>query len=79
MDEIADLLSKIGWPHITLMFGIIFIVVFKTPISNFLNRVDSVGKDGVTTNRSPEAQNEELKKMTWMNYLQLAIQKSFLK
>jgi hypothetical protein len=62
MDEIADLLSKIGWPHITLMFGIIFIVVFKTPISNFLNRVDSVGKDGVTTNRSPEAQNEEPKK-----------------
>lgn len=59
MDEIIDLLSQLGWPHITLMFGIIFIIVFKTPIANFLNRVDSVGKNGLTTNRSPEAQNEE--------------------
>ncbi len=59
MDEIANILSKIGWPHIALIFGIIFIVMFKKPIANFLNRVDSVGKDGVKTNANPEAQNED--------------------
>ncbi|MEH6556310.1 MAG: hypothetical protein V7708_00840 [Oceanicoccus sp.] len=62
MEEIANILSKVGWPHITLVFGLVFIWLFKTPISAFLSNVDSVSKDGISTKPSPEAQNEDQKK-----------------
>ena len=62
MEEIVNILSKVGWPHITLVFGLVFIWVFKTPISTFLSKVDSVGKDGISTKASPEAQNENQEK-----------------
>jgi len=62
MEDIASILSNIGWPHITLVFGLIFIWVFKTPISTFLSKVDSVSKDGISTKSSPEAQNENQEK-----------------
>ena len=43
------LLASIGWPQATLLFGLIFIAVFFAPIRRFIDRIKSVGKEGVTT------------------------------
>ena len=65
MPDIPSLLASIGWPQAALLFGLVFIAVFFGPIRRFIERIRSVGKDGVTTNALealPSAQVAEQKK-----------------
>lgn len=59
MEEISKIIGSIGWPHITLIFGLIFILTFQKQLREFIGRIKSVGKGGVTTVSSPEIQKEE--------------------
>ncbi len=65
MPDIPALITSIGWPQAALFFGLIFIAAFFGPIRRFIERIKSVGKDGVTTSAVealPSAQVAEQKK-----------------
>ncbi len=57
-----EILKNLGWPHFSFIFAVIFIFVFKRPLSSFIARVKSIDKSGVKTSATPEAQREEGKK-----------------
>ena len=62
MEEIAKTIASLGLPPIALIFGIVFIIVFRSPISAFIGRIRIVGKGGVSTDSSPEAQHDKQRK-----------------
>jgi len=63
MPDISSLLASIAWPQAALLFGLVFIAVFFGPIRRFIERIKSVGKEGVTTLEAlPSAQIAEQKK-----------------
>lgn len=70
MDE---LLRNINWPISVLIFGIIFIFVFKNPISNFIARLRSVGKEGFLADSSPEIQTEKKQKETIQELMDVGV------
>ena len=55
---IEKIISSIGWPQASLIVAILIIICFYAPIKAFLWRVTKVGKDGVTTETLPAAQND---------------------
>lgn len=57
-----EILQNLGWPHFSFLFAVIFLFVFKKPLSSFISRVKSIDKSGVKTSATPEAQREEDKK-----------------
>lgn len=63
MPDIPSLLASIGWPLAALLFGLVSIAAFFGPIRRFIERIKSVGKEGVTTLEAlPSAQIAEQKK-----------------
>ncbi len=61
MTEAVAIIASIGWPQAALLFAIVFITLFFRPICSFIDRVKSVGKDGVTTDDIPKSQIAESK------------------
>ncbi len=59
MDEISKLFT---WPLVSLIFGIVFMYMFRSHIGGFISRIRSAGKDGVKLDETPDAQLEEQKK-----------------
>ena len=59
MEEISKLFS---WPLVCLIFGIVFLYIFRSHIGSFISRIRSAGKDGVKLDETPDAQLEEQKK-----------------
>jgi hypothetical protein len=59
MENLSKIIGSIGWPHIALIFGLIFMFKFQKQIREFIGRIKSVGKGGVTTESSPEIQKED--------------------
>ena len=55
----TSMIATLGWPHVSLLFAIIFIVIFYKPLKEFITRIKSVGKSGLDTEPMPKAQNEE--------------------
>ena len=63
MPDIPSLLASIGWPLAALLFGLVFIAAFFGPIRRFIERIKSLGKEGVTTLEAlPSTQIAEQKK-----------------
>ncbi len=62
MTETAAIISSVGWPQAALVFALVFVLLFFKPLRGFIDRVRSVGKDGVTTADIPKAQIAETKK-----------------
>jgi len=59
MAENLQSLDAFAWPVATLIFGLVFLVLFRGSISGLISRVRSRSKTGVNTDLPPEAQNEE--------------------
>lgn len=59
MESLAALVGSFGWPHVALIFGIICILVFKTQIAGFINRLRSVGREGLKADTLPQVQQEK--------------------
>jgi hypothetical protein len=57
----AETIAAFGWPHFTFIFAIIFLLVFRAQIANFISRISSIDKGGVKTAPVPEAQREKEK------------------
>ena len=55
-------MEHLAWPLAVVVLGIVFFVMFRGPISGFLSRVRSVGRDGVTANPLPEQRQIEQQK-----------------
>ncbi|RZB33792.1 MAG: hypothetical protein SRB2_03689 [Desulfobacteraceae bacterium Eth-SRB2] len=62
MENIIKILSSFGWPHVSLIFALIFIFVFKKAIREFIGKIKSVGKEGLKTESSQTAEVEEKRK-----------------
>jgi len=58
------IISILAWPLMALILGALFIFLFKLPISAFIGRIKSVGKDGINAaDFTPEVQHEEQRKV----------------
>jgi len=55
------ILESLSWPHVSLVFAVFFILVFRKPIVSLISRITSIDKRGVKTTATPEAQREERK------------------
>jgi hypothetical protein len=62
MEAIATIISKLNWPQVSLIFAIIFVLLFNKSIRDFIGRIKTVGKEGLTTESVPKSQNEEQRK-----------------
>jgi len=59
-----DILKAITWHHLTFVFAVIFIFVFRQPLSNLIKRITKIDKEGLTADPSPETQREDIKTST---------------
>lgn len=62
MESAPTIIGSIGWPHVSLIFALIFIFVFRKQIGEFIGKVKSVGKEGVKTEPIQNVQVEEKRK-----------------
>jgi len=62
MEDIEAILKNLSWPHVSLIFGVLFILVFRKPLVSLISRITSIDKTGVKTTSTPEAQREDKKK-----------------
>jgi hypothetical protein len=58
----AEILKSVGWPHLTFLFGLFFVLLFRKPLYNLITRITSIDKSGIKTGQNPEAQRELQKK-----------------
>lgn len=56
-----EIVKALGWPHFSFIFLIIFLLLFRSQLAGLISRVTSIGKEGVKTSPTPEAQREKLK------------------
>lgn len=54
----AQIISALGWPQCALLFGAIFLLIFRKPLVGLLNRITSIDKTGITALPNPEVQRE---------------------
>lgn len=59
MENIIKIISSFGWPHVSLIFSLIFIIVFYRSIREFIGKIKSVGKEGLKTESTQLVQVEE--------------------
>jgi len=62
MENIIKIISSFGWPHVSLIFSLIFIIIFYRPIREFIGKIKSVGKEGLKTESTQLVQVEEKRK-----------------
>lgn len=71
MADVSQVLSSIGWPVAALLFAVFFVLIFYKPLHGFIERIRSVGKDGVSTDAIPKAQMAESKKQAVEDLMRL--------
>ena len=47
-------MSSFAWPLAVVVLGVVFMAVFRRPISRFIDRTRSVSKDGVRAYEDPQ-------------------------
>jgi hypothetical protein len=57
-----EIIKAIGWPHLTFLFAVLFVLLFKKPLFALISRITSIDKSGIKASQAPEAQREEQKK-----------------
>ncbi|NOZ83813.1 MAG: hypothetical protein GXP60_03250 [Epsilonproteobacteria bacterium] len=57
-----EIIKNIGWPFVSLVFSIIFILLFRKSISTFITRIRSVGKVGFQVDAGTAVQREDEKR-----------------
>jgi hypothetical protein len=59
-----EFIKALGWPHLSFVFGVFFVLLFRRPLSGLISRVTSIDKGGIKALQTPEAQREVQKKET---------------
>ncbi|MEQ1638756.1 MAG: hypothetical protein ABL903_19015 [Methylococcales bacterium] len=67
-----EIIKAFGWPHFSFLFGLLFVLLFKSQLAELISRITSIGKEGVKASPTPEAQREK-KKTEAVQELLLAI------
>lgn len=57
-----EIIKSISWPHLTFLFAVFFVFLFRKPLFGLISRITSIDKDGIKASQTPEAQREEQKK-----------------
>jgi len=75
----AEIISSLGWPHVSLIFAVIFLLLFWKPIAGFISRTTKIDKTGISAEKhsAPEAQREVADKKTVEELLN-AVQRSIV-
>ena len=56
-----EFIKSLEWHHLFFIFSVVFIVVFRAPISGLISRITAIDKSGVKTTSEPDVQREESK------------------
>ena len=56
-----EILKAITWHQLAFLFSLVFIFVFRQPLSGLIKRTTKIDKDGLTAEPSPESQREKTK------------------
>ncbi len=65
MESVTKLISALGWPQITFLSILIFMLIFRKAMTNLISGIKSVSKDGITVNQTNiDLQMEDKKKQT---------------
>jgi len=54
-----EIFKAINWQHLAFLFALVFIFVFRQPLSGLIKRVTKIDKEGLTAEPSPESQREK--------------------
>jgi hypothetical protein len=52
----ADLLTSLTMEHMIFVFALVFVFLFRGPLSGLINRTEKIGKDGLTASSTSDAQ-----------------------
>ena len=53
----ADLLTSVTTEHMVFVFALVFVFIFRKPLSGLINRTEKIGKDGLTASSTSDAQS----------------------
>jgi hypothetical protein len=56
------IIKILGWPHLSFLFAVFFVLLFRKPLLGLISRITSIDKSGIKALQAPEAQREERKK-----------------
>ncbi len=65
----ATILESIGWPIVTLLFAVFFVLIFRKPLLSLISRITSIDRNGIKASQTPEAQREVQKKESIQKFL----------
>ena len=54
-----EILKVITWHHMAFVFALVFILVFRKPLSGLIRRTIKIDKSGLTAEATPESQREK--------------------
>lgn len=57
-----EIIKSLSWAHLTFLFAVFFVLLFRKPLLGLISRITSIDKSGIKASHTPEAQREEQKK-----------------
>jgi len=57
-----EIIKSLSWSHLTFLFAVFFMLLFRKPLFGLISRITSIDKSGIKASQTPEAQREEQKK-----------------
>ncbi|HVS26752.1 MAG TPA: hypothetical protein VHE58_05575 [Burkholderiales bacterium] len=54
-----EFINVITWQHLAFIFALVFIALFRQPLSDLIRRITKIDKKGLTAGPAPEAQREK--------------------
>lgn len=52
-------IEQITWHHMAFFFALVFILVFRAPLSKLIERITKINRDGLVAEPTPETQREQ--------------------
>lgn len=59
MNDFKEILGAVETPHLVFLFGLVFVLLFRAPLSDLIRRIRSIDRRGLTAGPDPNAQREE--------------------
>lgn len=59
MEIMNQILNSITWVHLLFVFALVFVLVFRNPLSDLIRRITKIDKEGLTARPTPETQREK--------------------
>lgn len=66
------IINVVDWPHVTLIFAVVFILVFRRAITGLISRTKSINRIGLDTVDNPKVQDDDSRKKSVQELLDRA-------